>query len=186
MVHLHKKKIKGHTYYYIRETRWVDGTSKVIWQKYLGSAEKILKAFEHSGQAPSAKVSSFGYGKIAAFLKTNEELGFVESVNRNISKKKIEGLSVGEYMLLIIIGRSNGPLSKKATARWFSEAFLKYLWRFPHKLNSQNFLNNMDFVTEESMRRIEEDIAATMIQNGIAPTTIFWDACVRIHVYRER
>ncbi len=176
MVHLHKKKIKGRTYYYIRETRWVDGTSKVIWQKYLGSAEKILKVFERSGQAPSVRVSSFEYGKTAAFLKINDELGFVESVNRNTSKKRIEGLSVGEYMLLIILGRSNGPLSKDATARWFDESFLKYLWRFPHKLNSQNFLNNMDFVTEESMRRIEEDIAATMIQNGIKPTTIFWDA----------
>ena len=119
MVHLHKKKIKGHTYYYIRETRWVDGTSKVIWQKYLGSAEKILKVFERSGQSPSVMVSSFEYGKTAAFLKVSEELNFVESVNRNTSKKKIEGLSVGEYMLLIILGRSNGPLSKEATARWF-------------------------------------------------------------------
>lgn len=175
MVHLHKKKIKGRTYYYIRETRWVDGTSKV-WQKYLGSVEKIREVFERCGQAPSVRVSSFEYGKIAAFLKISDELGFVESVNRNTSKKKIDGLSVGEYMLLIILGRSNGPLSKEATARWFDESFLKYLWRFPHKLNSQNLLNNMDFITEGSMRRIEEDLAATMIQNGITPTTIFWDA----------
>ena len=184
MVHLHKKKIKGHTYYYIRETRWIDGTSKVIWQKYLGNVEKILKVFNQYGQAPSVRVSSFEYGKTAAFLKINDELGFVESVNRNTSKKKIEGLSVGEYMLLIILGRSNGPLSKEATVRWFDESFLNYLWKFPHKLNSQNFLNNMDFITEKSMRQIEEDMSATMIQNGIKPTTIFWDG-VNVFTYIE-
>ncbi len=70
MVHLHKKKIKGHTYYYIRETRWVDGTSKVVWQKYLGSAEKILKILERSGQAPSVRIG-FEYGTVASIAEGN-------------------------------------------------------------------------------------------------------------------
>jgi transposase len=175
MVHLHKKKIKGHEYYYLRETRWIDGKSKVVWQKYLGNLEKIKEVFERDQELPPMKVSSFEYGKTAAFLKISDELGFVDSVNRNVSKKKINGLSVGEYMLLIILGRSNGPLSKEATARWFDESFLNYRWEFPHKLNSQNFLNNMDFITEESMRQIEEDLTIKMIQNGIKPTTLFWD-----------
>lgn len=92
-----------------------------------------------------------------------------------MTKKEIEGLSVGEYMLLIILGRTNGPLSKQATAEWFNESFLKFQWKFPHKLNSQNFLNNMDFLTEQTMRKIEENIAAKLIDEGIKPTTIFWD-----------
>ena len=175
MVHLHKKKIKGYEYYYLRETRWIDGKSKVIWQKYLGSIEKIKEVFEREQELPLVKISSFEYGKMAALLKTSDELGFVDSINQNVSKRKIDGLSVGEYMLLIILGRSNGPLSKEATARWFEESFLKYQWQFSHKLNSQNFLNNMDFITEESMRQIEEDLAVKMIQNGIKPTTLFWD-----------
>ena len=158
-----------------RETKWIDGKSKVIWQKYLGTIEKIKEVFEHEEKVPSVKVSSFEFGKTAALLRICEELEFCQCVNQNVTKKEIEGLSVGEYMLLIILGRTNGPLSKQATAEWFNESFLKFQWKFPHKLNSQNFLNNMDFLTEQTMRKIEENIAAKLIDEGIKPTTIFWD-----------
>jgi transposase len=175
MVHFHKKEIKGNEYWYLRETKWIDGKSKVIWQKYLGTIEKIKAVFEHEEKVPSVKVSSFEFGKTAAVLRISEELGFCQCVNQNVTKKEIEGLSVGEYMLLIILGRTNGPLSKQATAEWFNESFLKFQWKFPHKLNSQNFLNNMDFLTEQTMRKIEENIAVKLIDEGIKPTTIFWD-----------
>ncbi|MDW7728304.1 MAG: IS1634 family transposase, partial [Candidatus Methanoperedens sp.] len=175
MVHFHKKEIKGNDYWYLRETKWIDGKSKVIWQKYLGTIDKIKEVFERNENVPSVKVSSFEFGKTAAILRISEELEFCQCVNQNVTKKEIEGLSVGEYMLLIILGRTNGPLSKQATAEWFNESFLKFQWRFPHKLNSQNFLNNMDFLTEQTIRKIEENIAAKLIDKGIKPTTIFWD-----------
>ncbi len=175
MVHFHKKEIKGNEYWYLRETKWIDGKSKVIWQKYLGTIDKIKEVFEHEEKIPSVKVSSFEFGKTAALLRISEELEFCQCVNQNVTKKEIEGLGVGEYMLLIILGRTNGPLSKQATAEWFNESFLKFQWKFPHKLNSQNFLNNMDFLTEQTMRKIEENIAAKLIDEGIKPTTIFWD-----------
>lgn len=175
MVHFHKKEIKGNDYWYLRETKWIDGKSKVIWQKYLGTIDKIKEVFEHEEKLPSVKVSSFEFGKTAAILRISEELGFCQCVNQNVTKKEIEGLSVGEYMLLILLGRTNGPLSKQATAEWFNESFLKFQWKFPHKLNSQNFLNNMDFLTEQTIRKIEENIAAKLIEKGIKPTTIFWD-----------
>jgi transposase len=175
MVHFHKKEIRGNEYWYLRETKWIDGKSKVIWQKYLGTIDKIKEVFEHEEKISSVKVSSFEFGKTAALLRISEELEFCQCVNQNVTKKEIEGLSVGEYMLLIILGRTNGPLSKQATAEWFNESFLKFQWKFPHKLNSQNFLNNMDFLTEQTMRKIEEKIAVKLIDEGIKPTTIFWD-----------
>jgi hypothetical protein len=33
----------------------------------------------------------------------------------------------------------------------------------------------MDFLTEETMRKIEEKLAEQLLQKGIRPTTIFWD-----------
>jgi transposase len=175
MVHLHKKIIKGHSYWYLRETQWINGKSEVIWQKYLGTVEKIKEVFESSEKNTSVKVSSFEYGKTAAIMKICKELEFCECINQNVTKKEIEGLTVGEYMLLIILGRTNGPLSKKATAEWFNESFLKFLWKFPYQFNSQNILRNMDFLTEETMRKIEEKLAEQLLQKGIRPTTIFWD-----------
>jgi transposase len=175
MVHLHKKTIKDHTYWYLREIQRKNGKPKVIWQKYLGTAEKIKEVFENTEKTTSVKVSSFEYGKTAAIMKICKELEFCECVNQNVTKKEIEGLTVGEYMLLIILGRTNGSLSKKATAEWFNESFLKFLWKFPHKLNSQNILSNMDFLKEETMRKIEEKLAEKLLSKGIKPTTIFWD-----------
>jgi len=48
MVHLHKKKLgkNKRPYWYARKTQWVDGESKVVWQMYLGSAEKIMKCMK--------------------------------------------------------------------------------------------------------------------------------------------
>ncbi len=175
MVHLHKKIIKGHAYWYLREIQRENGKPRVIWQKYLGTVEKIKEVFEKAEKTTTVKVSSFEYGKTATIMKVYKELEFCECVNQNVTKKEIEGLTVGEYMLLIILGRTNGPLSKKATAEWFNESFLKFLWKFPHKLNSKNILCNMDFLNEETMRKIEEKLAEKLLQKGIKPTTIFWD-----------
>ena len=44
MASLTKKRINGHTYWYLRETAWVDGKSKVVKTVYLGSAEQIAAA----------------------------------------------------------------------------------------------------------------------------------------------
>ncbi len=41
MVHLHKKTIKGYAYWYLREIQRKNGKPRVIWQKDLGTVEKI-------------------------------------------------------------------------------------------------------------------------------------------------
>ena len=45
-----KKKIKGINYYYYVESKRVDGKSKYVNQKYLGSADKLLKMANESGK----------------------------------------------------------------------------------------------------------------------------------------
>jgi hypothetical protein len=46
MASLTKKKISGHIYYYARESKRIDGKPKIVWQKYLGKIEDIIKAVE--------------------------------------------------------------------------------------------------------------------------------------------
>jgi transposase len=50
-------------------------------------------------------MKSFEYSKLAALLHVNEELGFVDIANKHTNKISIEGLSVGEYLLLDIVGK---------------------------------------------------------------------------------
>ena len=108
MVSLKKKKIKGHTYWYAVEMARVDGKPKQIWQKYLGTAEKIVELKEKAAELPHIKLKSFQYGKTAALLSISDELNFIEIVNKHTNKKQIEGLTVGQYLLLNIIGRCDG------------------------------------------------------------------------------
>lgn len=46
-----KKKIKGINFYYYVETKRIDGKSRYVNQKYLGSAEKLLKIVSDSGKS---------------------------------------------------------------------------------------------------------------------------------------
>ncbi len=66
---------------------------------------------EQAAELPYIKLKSFHYGKIAAMLSISDNLNFIEIVNKHTNKKKIEGLTVGEYLLLNIIGRCDGALS---------------------------------------------------------------------------
>jgi hypothetical protein len=83
MVSLKKKKIKGHAYWYAVEMARVDGKPKQIWQKYLGTAEKIVELKEKAAELPHIKLKSFQYGKTAALLSISDELNFIDIVNKH-------------------------------------------------------------------------------------------------------
>jgi transposase len=153
----------------------VNGKVKRTWQKYIGTAEKILELKEMSEALPYIKVKSFQYGKTAALLSIANDLDFVNIVNKHTDKKEIEGLTVGEYLLLNIIGRCDGALSENAMQRWFENSSLSILWRFPHKLTCQNFLNHYQYIDQETSRRIEDDLCRVLIGKGITPQILFLD-----------
>jgi len=175
MVSLKKKKIKGHTYWYAVEMSRVGGKPKQVWQKYLGTAEKIVELKEKAAELPHIKLKSFQYGKTAALLSISDELNFIETVNNHTNKKQIEGLTVGEYLLLNIIGRCDGALSENAMQKWFDKSSLSILWKFPHKLTCQNFLNHYKYLDHETSKKIEDDLCKVLIEKGISPKILFLD-----------
>ncbi|MEA1905556.1 MAG: IS1634 family transposase [Euryarchaeota archaeon] len=175
MVSLRKKKIKGHIYWYAVEMARVDGKPKQVWQKYLGTAEKLVELKEMAAELSHIKLTSFQYGKTAALLAVSEELNFIDIVNRHTNKRKMEGLTVGEYLLLNIIGRCDGALSENAMQKWFDESSLNLLWKFPHRRTCQNFLNHYKYVDHETSRKIEDDLCKALIEKGMTPRILFLD-----------
>ena len=185
MVHLIKKTFGGNSYYYLREMGRVNGKLQTIWQKYLGTADKIKDLVEAAESLPHIKLHSFPFGRDAALLGVADELGFVETVNAHTTKKKMAGLSVGEYALLTLMGRCGGPVSKEGMEKWFNrKTFLNLLWKFPHQLSGQNVRNHLDYLLtpgEEArgepgaVRAIEEDLGRALLTQGIEPTTLIWD-----------
>jgi transposase len=175
MVFLRKKLVNGKPYWYIVESARVDGKVKTIFQVYLGSAEKILEMKKQCESLPYLKLKSFEYGKLAALLHVNEELGFIDIVNRHTDKKLIDGLSVGEYLLLDVIGKSHGILSENGIGDWFKKSPLAFIWNFPHKLNCQNFLNQMSYIDSDTMKKIEDDLCRVLVEKGLTPSIMFVD-----------
>ena len=175
MVFLRKKLVNGKPYWYIVESARVDGKVKTIFQVYLGSAEKILEMKRQCESLPYDKLRSFEYGKLAALLHVNEELGFIDIVNKHTNKKLIDGLSVGEYLLLDVIGKSHGILSENGISEWFKKSPLAFMWNFPHKLNCQNFLNQMSYIDLDTMKKIEDDLCQILVGKGLTPSIMFVD-----------
>jgi len=180
-----QKQNRNPQYYLVRKKR-IDGKVKRVWHKYLGTPETIENFYRDCEVHTSLKLKSFEYGRTAALMKIAEELNFVGIVNKHTGKKKMQGLTVGEYMLLIILGRADKPISKNRTAEWFEESFLSMIWSFPHKLNTKNFTNHMEYLTKDKvMQKIEDDIGLMLVKLGIRPSTIFFDT-TNFFTYMEK
>ena len=72
MATLQARTVKGNTYWYIVESRRVDGKPRPIVLAYLGKADDLLEKLQtHS----SVAVKSYSHGAIAALLALVAELG---------------------------------------------------------------------------------------------------------------
>ena len=171
-MHFKIKTIKGRKYLYLIENQRINGKVVQVMQKCVGSPDKVNDLF--SLKKP-AHIASFSFGKPAAFIKAAEEVGLTDSINRNIDRKKLGGLTPAQYLLLIIIGRSEHALSRNVLDEYFKESSLQFFWNPKYKLSSQNFLNYMNELDEKTIQNIELDISRSLIKRGLKPTRLIFD-----------
>jgi len=171
-MHFKIKEIKGRKYLYIIKNQWVNGAMKQTIQKCIGNADHVYKL---ASCKDHAKILSFSFGKTAAILHASERLGFLESVNRHIKRRDQDGLSVGEYLLLLIIGRTEGARSRRKMESWFHNSALRFLLTPKHSLSAQNCLNYMNRLTDTVIENIEKDLAGQLIQLGFSPLRLIFD-----------
>jgi hypothetical protein len=98
MTTLQARTVKGHKYWYIVESRRVDGKPRPIVLAYLGKADDLLQKLEtHT----SIAVKSYSHGAIAALLTLVAELDLVRLINQCLSSDPSwqpqlrDGLTVG-------------------------------------------------------------------------------------------
>ena len=60
-----KKIKKGKAYYYATQSARVGGKPRIIWQKYLGSVDAILKRFEKTAPVKPSEIVLFEAGGVA-------------------------------------------------------------------------------------------------------------------------
>ena len=173
------KKIKKHTYYYYAESKRINGKPKLVNQKYLGTAEKLLELvhfFENplGGQVLYSDEAEFG--AVALVYDIADRLGITGIID-SILPKRNQGASIGAYILTAAINRATDPLPKSGFPEWYAGTCLPFVTGYkPSMFTSQNFWNNTRIDTDE-IDRIEEAIIRKVVGTYQIDTThIIYDA----------
>jgi len=184
MASIQSKNSRGHKYWYIVESRRVNGKPRPIVLEYLGKAETLLKRLQQ-GAAGRLKVKSHSHGSVAALLVVAKKLDVVSVINRYIHSQRSywpdkplrNNLTAGITLLLAGIGRVCMPTSKRGWWTWAQTASLEYLLRISlAKVDSQHFWDLMDCLPEDAIEKVELDILRNVQQHyGLGDDTLFYD-----------
>ena len=156
MAYILKKRISGRTYYYLAETQRVGGKPRIVWQKYLGTAERIQERLQ---AADISEIQTFELGSVAAIESLEREIGFIDIVDRIVPKRD-QGMSVGEYLYLIVLNRAIEPRSKASLGAWLRATAISE-YRALEALESSNFWDQMDKVKD--IAAIGDEVAKRVV-----------------------
>lgn len=183
MATIQSKKTNGHKYWYIVESRRVNGKPRPVVLEYLGKAETLLKRLQ--GLHENIKLKSYSHGIIASMLSTAHELDVCSIINKYcFSSKKYMAekpvrnhLTVGATMMLAAIERSCTTSSKRQWSKWAKTTSLEYMLRLNFsKVDSQHFWDMMDCIPENKIPVMEEKILKNvMAKFDIKSDTLFFD-----------
>ena len=176
-VNLHKKKVRGHTYWYARQCQRVQGKPKIVWQKYLGRAQDIATAMGAPSEPPSPReVVLADFAAAAALYDLIQQLDLVATIDRHAGKRA-QGISVGTYIALAALNRFVAPTSKARVADWYGSTVLRRLLPVPlNLLTSQRFWDHMNYLDADKIAAIEQDLTRRLIdQFQIEMSCLFYD-----------
>jgi transposase len=143
------------------------------------------------------RICSHSHGAVAALWSQSKELGIAEAVDAAVAKTgrrlsgrdlaaaqppqppvKNDGLTIGQSLELVAVGRACHATSKRGFAQWASTTTLGALADVEvERLTSQHFWDQMDQVPVECIESIERAIVARVLQTFDIPVdTLLFDA----------
>ena len=173
MPSLIKKVKKGRSYYYIVQSGRVNGQSRIVWQKYLGSVEAILQQFQKTAPVKPSEAVLFEAGGVATLLKFANKLGLIDLIN-DVVPGNNRGPSIGHYIVLAAINRALEPMSKLQIGDWYQDTVLQRLWGFPSSaFTSQSYWNHMDLISKKAINTIQDRLAERIRKEFRIETEVF-------------
>lgn len=170
-----KQNINGNFYYYAIETKRIDGKPRVVSKKYLGTYDDIVRKLTEPPQ-PQV-ITNRDFGLVAAIFDIAQRLQFVEMVD-GVVPKRLQGATVGQYMLIAALNRCVSPTSKNQIGEWYEETVLPRLINVESQLfTSQRFWDNMDLMTTEDIVELQIQLAKKVIETfGVDLRVLLFDA----------
>ena len=180
---LQPKKSHGHKYWYIVESRRVNGKPRPVVLAYLGKAEDLLRRLE--GLGSGGRIKSYSHGAVAALVRVAQALDVASLINAHVrsprtympAKPVRNQLTVGATLMLGAIGRACMPTSKQGWWEWAKTTSCEYLLRCALSgVDSQHFWDLMDALPVEAIETIEGELLERVRHHyGIAGDTLFYD-----------
>lgn len=177
MASIIKKNNKYSTYYVIAESARVEGKPRIVKQWYLGTIERLIKIAEgHPDKEFPRQIDCLEEGSVAVLFRIAEELGLRETVNRHVKKRK-QGMSVGDYLLLAALNRAIDATSKARFSQWANQTALHlYMPLDKAKIDSQNFWDHFDKLDQQAVEHIGDELAQNAVQlEGIPLDCLIYD-----------
>lgn len=184
MATIQAKTSRGQKYWYIVESRRVNGKPRPIVLAYLGKADDLLRRLQ--GLSEGLKLKSYSHGAVCALLTIAHKLDVISVVNKHIkstrsyvSNQPIRNhLTAGITFLLAAIGRVCMPTSKRGWQNWAKTTSLEYLLRCNlSKIDSQHFWDLMDTLSANNIEKIESELLKQVLQeySTIEKDSLFFD-----------
>ena len=160
---IQRKIIHGHPYYYLVESRRVNGRPRPVVVKYLGSADTLLQRLQQPRSEPTrARVSPFG--GVAALYDLAQQLRLIELIDHHAPKRQ-QGPSLGQYMLVAAINRCLAPTSKRRMPAWLrGTALPRWLGHTAQQFSAPRFWDNMKLLGEKQIAAISEALAQRLLE----------------------
>jgi transposase len=183
MATIQSKKSRGHKYWYIVESRRVNGKPRPIVLAYLGKPDDLLRRLQ--GLTSGLKLKSYSHGAVAALLDVASKLDVCSIINQHINSSRSympekpirNNLTAGITFLLAAMGRVCMPTSKRGWWNWAKKTSCEYLLRCSlSKIDSQHFWDLMDCLPVEAIEKIENQLLEKVLDiYQLQTDTLFLD-----------
>lgn len=183
MASLQQKKSGKYKYWYIVESRRVNGKPRPVVLAYLGTADNLLRKLQ--GTERPDKVKSYSHGAVAALLEVVARLQIPSIINKHIrsprsytaDKPTRNDLTAGMTLVLGAVGRVCMPTSKRGWWNWAKTSSCEYLLRCAlSKVDSQHFWDLMDALPTAAIPKIEEEVLQRVKEAySLDSDTLFFD-----------
>ena len=164
MASLQRRTIKGIDYWYLVESKRINGKPRPIVIEYFGNnksfADKLM-----SNRLENTILKSYSHGDTYALLKIADKLGIEGILDKAFSNKTSGDIKRSKSLLLIALQRVCQPGSKNEFEDWFKTTTLPYSLNIPpNTLTSQHFWEQMDDISEIELAKAEDMITTRVFE----------------------
>jgi transposase len=159
--------VSGKPYWYLREMARVDGTPKMVSERYVGSAADIAALLDaHEEAVVPQRTRHLAFGNVAAAWTFARRLGVAETIDEVVGTRRSDAAaSVGTYLLLAAMNRLVDPCSKLGFADWWKTTAADRFTRIPTAvLDHRRFWDAMHTVDLDDLAVIERRLAARIVE----------------------